>query len=271
MNPAARPWLLVLFGLLALSPASAHAGMTPGEVKAFNDIKAKAERGDRLAQCNLAKRYANGEGVALDQLQAVSFYRKAATQGLAEAQFLLGLCYFNGCEGVVQDEVQAVSFYRKAAEQGYAEAQNALGGCYFLGQGLAQDRVKAVSFYRKAAEQGLPEAQFTLGACFMQGQGVAKDPVQGVAFIRKAAEQGYGVAQLILGEFYKGGEEGVAQDKIEAYAYFSLAVITNKDARNPLANLEKKLSADQIADGKKRAAELQKQIDAKNAAKKPRK
>jgi TPR repeat protein len=47
----------------------------------------------------------------------VTWYRKAADKGFAQAQFILGVCSANG-EGVAKELVQAVSWYRKAAEQG---------------------------------------------------------------------------------------------------------------------------------------------------------
>jgi predicted secreted protein len=59
----------------------------------------------------------------------------------------------------------------------------------------------------------------------------------------------------------------VAKDVIEAYAYLSLAGTTYELARGRLAALEKQMSGDQIVAGKKRAKELQKEIDAKIAAK----
>lgn len=66
---------------------------------------------------------------AMEQLSQDSIsadkYREAAEQGDAEAQYNLGLCYYNG-EGVQQDYTQAVHWWRKAAEQGNARAQEAL-------------------------------------------------------------------------------------------------------------------------------------------------
>ena len=53
-----------------------------------------------------------------------------------------------------QDYTQAVSWYRKAAEQGYAEAQLRLGACYASGEGVIQDLVQAVYWARKSADQG---------------------------------------------------------------------------------------------------------------------
>ena len=51
--------------------------------------------------------------------------RKAAEQGHAEAQYTLGVLYFNGW-GVPQDVLRAEFWYRKAAEQGDAYAQEAI-------------------------------------------------------------------------------------------------------------------------------------------------
>ena len=50
------------------------------------------------------------------------WFRKAAEQGNAEAQYRLGLSYYNG-EGVPKDYAQAAFWWRKAAEQGEDTAQ----------------------------------------------------------------------------------------------------------------------------------------------------
>ena len=70
-------------------------------------------RSSRLAVC-----YKNGEGVPKNEVEAVKWFRKAAEQGDADAQFYLGWAYVTNGEGVPKDEVEAVKWYRKAAEQG---------------------------------------------------------------------------------------------------------------------------------------------------------
>ena len=45
---------------------------------------------------------------------------------------------------------EAVKWYRKAAEQGNADAQYALGKCYLKGSGVAADKAKAKSWLLKA-------------------------------------------------------------------------------------------------------------------------
>ena len=65
---------------------------------------------------------------ASSMAEAAKWYRAAAEQGLAEAQYCLGLLYEYGM-GVEQSSAEAAKWYRKAAEQGLE---------------LAEDRLKSV-------------------------------------------------------------------------------------------------------------------------------
>ena len=89
-------------------------------------------------------------GVEKNEAEAVKWFRQAADQGLAMAQYSLGCCYGNG-EGVEKDEAESVKWYRKAAEQGNADAQYNLGCCYDNGHGVEKDQVEAYAFYNLAA------------------------------------------------------------------------------------------------------------------------
>jgi uncharacterized protein len=53
--------------------------------------------------------------------EAAKWFRKAADQGNAKAQHVMGMAYFEG-QGVIKDAAEAVKWYRKAADQGYANA-----------------------------------------------------------------------------------------------------------------------------------------------------
>ena len=98
------------------------------------------------------------------RVKQASTWRPSAEQGQAEAQFKLALCYSQG-EGVAVDQAEAVRWLRKAAEQGYAEAQQALGVCYNKGEGVGGDQPEACKWFRKAAEQGNPLGQSSLAVC----------------------------------------------------------------------------------------------------------
>ena len=86
--------------------------------------------------------YADGQGVEHDNAEAVRWYRKAADQGNANAQFSLGVKYDNG-QGVPQDYAEAIRWYRKAADQRNANAQFSLGQIYAKGQTVKRDYIEA--------------------------------------------------------------------------------------------------------------------------------
>ena len=69
-----------------------------------------------------------------DYTQAARLFRPLAEQGIASAQFNLGMMYARG-QGVPQDYQAALKWYRRAAEQGNASAQNNLGLMYERGRG----------------------------------------------------------------------------------------------------------------------------------------
>lgn len=75
---------------------------------------------------------------------------------------------------VTKDSFKAVEWYRRAAEQGHALAQFYLGLAYDLGQGVPADAVKAVEWYGKVAEQGHTFAQNNLANMYLDGRGVPK-------------------------------------------------------------------------------------------------
>ena len=102
--------------------------------------------------------YDNGEGVLKDEAEAVKWFRLAAEQGDAKAQFNLGLMYDNG-EGVLKDEAEAVRWFRLAAEQGVATAQFNLGIRYGKGEGVLKDSVLAHMWFNIAGANGYARAR----------------------------------------------------------------------------------------------------------------
>ena len=68
-------------------------------------------------------------------VETAKWWRKAAEQRLAQAQFNLGVMYAEGT-GVTQVYAEAVKWFRKAAEQGFVQAQSDLGSMYYSGEGV---------------------------------------------------------------------------------------------------------------------------------------
>ncbi len=74
-----------------------------------------------LIKCYECKKEISDGAKACPHCGAPNLY-EAAEQGNADAQFLLGACYYKG-KGVEQDHAKAVYWFEKAAEQGYVYAQ----------------------------------------------------------------------------------------------------------------------------------------------------
>ena len=109
--------------------------------------------GDLEAQFELANRFASGNGVGQNYVEAAKWYCKAAEQDFADAQFELALCFDTG-KGVRKSYAEAAKWYRLAAEQGHAEAQCELGRCYTRGKGVKADYDEAARWFSAASDQG---------------------------------------------------------------------------------------------------------------------
>jgi TPR repeat protein len=101
--------------------------------------------------------YHKGQGVPQNSREAVRWYRLAATQGDAGAQFNLGLMYHKG-QGVIQDYKEAVRWYRLAATQGNTKAHYSLGLMHDRGHGVIRNNVYAHMWFNIAAISDGPNA-----------------------------------------------------------------------------------------------------------------
>lgn len=81
--------------------------------------------------------------------------RRAGGWGTQRSENALGSSYDKGpIYGVIpSDVVEAAKWYRRAAEQDVAEAQFELGLCYMWGEGVPHDEGEANRWFKKAAEQ----------------------------------------------------------------------------------------------------------------------
>ena len=110
-----------------------------------------AEKGDIMAQCAVG--YLAEKGVdredGPDPAAAVTWYEKAADQGLVYAQMQVGrMCV---------DRLIHV-WYLEAAKAGDAQAQNNLGLLYAYGRGVEKDLNIAAGWFGRAAANGCEEA-----------------------------------------------------------------------------------------------------------------
>ena len=132
--------------------------------------------------------------------QAFSMYKEYAEQGDVDAQYALGVLYYDG-KGVNQDIQQAAKWITMAAEKGVTKAQLFLGNLCFDGEGMKQDYEEAAKWYLLAAKKGNVDAQFNMGLIYEYGLGVEIVCDRAEEWYNKAANQGDEEAQEILEYF----------------------------------------------------------------------
>ena len=71
--------------------------------------------------------------------------------------------YFYGDEEIPGDDEKAFHYAKLAAENGDADAQDMLGRCYYAGKGVSPNPYLAEKWLTKAAKQGCVSAHYFLG------------------------------------------------------------------------------------------------------------
>lgn len=157
------------------------------------------------------------------------YNHKAAIRGSSLAKYSLGYLYEDGIGGVSQDENQSLYWYRSAAKDGYAPAQYSVGRYYYdkenyeeaipwLQKAVEQDHIRAKVLYSlclidieqfpekaynlmlEAANANDSEAQCFIGYFYEVGLGVRKNRNRAIVWYKKAAENGSVDAKAKLSE-----------------------------------------------------------------------
>lgn len=182
-------------------------------VSALNIWRPLAEQEVAAAQTGLGILYDNGCAVPKDEALAFVWYRKAADQGNAEAEYRLGNAYVQGSKDLPRDRTQGLGLMVRAGEHGHATSLRSIGDYYRNGRfGFPKDDIEAVNWYRKAADLGSEVAESHLAVAYQLGRGVPQDLRQAEFWYRRSeehtrtrAEGGDVSAQLALGRMYEWG------------------------------------------------------------------
>lgn len=172
---------------------------------------------------DLSTFYSNGLAVPKHHLSIAGSSQKSHEPTEAVDQFEIGFKYYSGRYGLPWDYKLALHWFRKAAEQGNAAAQYNVGYMHQYGEGVPQDFKLAVEWYQKAAQQGYSRAQNNLGVMYAKGFGVPQDYRHAGDWIRKAAEGGNEIAQNTLAFMYETGLS-VPQDFKLSVTWYRAAV-----------------------------------------------
>jgi TPR repeat protein len=167
--------------------------------------------------------------------------------------------YYEGVEAMdAGDMDRAIAAFKESAEDGVAIAQYNLGVLYFSGRGVQQDYREAYHWTRMAAAQGFANAQANLGTLYYNDLGVSEGietlwPIsfflhdsrlrEAARWYRAAAEQDHGQAQYFLATLYEAGS-GVDRDLSAAYQWAKLAIDNEvTEASDLLEQLDAEISA----------------------------
>jgi len=144
-----------------------------------------AEQGNALAENSLGALYLQGLGVKQDKNEAFKWFQQSAQSGCAEGENSYAVLFYGQANFAA-----ATEWFRKAADQGHAGAQYALGQISEKGLGRPPDLAEAALWYTRSAEQGYARAEFSLGRMYRLGQGFKIDNVEAYKWLKLAQLQG---------------------------------------------------------------------------------
>lgn len=176
----------------------------------------------------------------LDKLTAL------ANSGNAKAELVVGLKYLDG-DGIAVNEVDAAKWLGRAAGHGQAVAQYRLGTMYDRGRGVAADPLKAAHWYLLASQAGNRKAMHNLAVAYASGTGVPKNLAEAARWFSKAAALGLSDSQFNLAVLYERGL-GVPQSLLDAYKWYAIAAAAgDTESKARTEALATQLSADDRA------------------------
>jgi len=135
-----------------------------------------------------------------------------------DCQFEIGDRYYQGFGGV-RDLGLAFSWFEKAALQGHARAQGLLGSMYIEGGVVQQDFATGHAWLERSASQRDPFASWVLGRLFVFGPNLPVDYQRATSLLTTACDGGLPVGCVLLGDLYSGGK-GVTEDRSKASVFY---------------------------------------------------
>jgi TPR repeat protein len=226
---ALMSWMVaggLALGSLAIgaSPASAldartlDENATPGEAFRFGFNAYKkgdkttavealtyaADKGHAMAQWKLGRMYAEGDGLAKNDVKAFELFSEVAdahaddnpdtpnARFVSNAFVALGSYYRDGIPNskVQPDFGRARQMFAYAASYfGDSDAQLSLARMYYDGEGGDRDPRQAARWAKLSADKGNVGAQALLGHMLFEGDGVTRQPVVGLMFLSIARDR----------------------------------------------------------------------------------
>ncbi len=182
-------------------PASVPAATS---TTSLSSLQYAAEGGHPIAQWKLGRMYADGEGVAQDDLRAFDYFSRIANQHaedspsapqagvVANAFVALGRYYLKGIPNskVKSDPDRAREMFSYAASYfGNADAQYDLARLYLKSAGSSRDDFRyGARWLGLAAQKGQHQAQAMLGQMLFNGERLPRQAARGLMWLTLARD-----------------------------------------------------------------------------------
>ncbi|QUS40143.1 sel1 repeat family protein [Tardiphaga alba] len=169
----------------------------------FTALQYAAEGGHPIAQWKLGRMYADGNGVAQDDLRAFEYFSRIANAHaedspsapqaaiVANAFVALGRYYLDGIPNskIKADTERAREMFSYAASYfGNADAQYDLARLYLKGIGMPRDAKYGVRWLGLAAQKGQHQAQALLGQMLFNGEALPRQMARGLMWLTLARD-----------------------------------------------------------------------------------
>ena len=178
--------------------------VTPAPDTSLTSLQYAAEGGHPIAQWKLGRMYADGDGVAQDDLRAFEYFSRIANQHaedspsapqaaiVANAFVALGRYYLNGIPNskIKADSERAREMFSYAASYfGNADAQYDLARLYLRGVGSSRDDFRyGARWLGLAAQKGQHQAQALLGQMLFNGDQLPRQAARGLMWLTLARD-----------------------------------------------------------------------------------
>ncbi|HEY1311799.1 MAG TPA: tetratricopeptide repeat protein [Pseudolabrys sp.] len=201
------------------------------KVKAVHSLEYAAENGHTLAQWKLGRMYAEGDGVAQDDLKAFEYFRSIADRhaednpDVPQARFVanafvaLGHYYLEGIPktAIKRDPDRAREMFGYAASYFRdPEAQYNLARLYLDGTGAPHDPRQAARWFGLSAQKGQCQSQAMLGAMLFAGDNVPRQAARGLMWLTLAkdnAKEGAATDQEWINRLYDSAFKQATEDE----------------------------------------------------------
>jgi TPR repeat protein len=176
----------------------------PASEVSLTSLQYAAEGGHPVAQWRLGRMYADGDGVAQDDLRAFEYFSRIANAHaedspsapqaaiVANAFVALGRYYLNGIPNskINPDSERAREMFSYAASYfGNADAQYDLARLYLKGAGSSRDDFRyGARWLGLAAQKGQHQAQALLGQMLFNGDQLPRQAARGLMWLTLARD-----------------------------------------------------------------------------------